>query len=97
MSSSSGLVASTVGRATPKSRARWGNSSITGLCNGLSRLTKNAIFEAPGTSSRRICICFAKKSLVPKKSKLFFKLVLVFCNLVMDRGKLSLSVRNLRS
>ena len=41
------------GRATPRSRAVWGNSSATpNLCIGLPGLIKIAIFEAAGTISR---------------------------------------------
>ena len=63
MSSSSAVVASTIGRATPSFRAVRGTSSANiSLCIGLPGLTKIAIFEAPGTSSRRISIRFATQS-----------------------------------
>jgi hypothetical protein len=50
VSSCSAVVASTIGRATPRFRAVRGTSStIASLCIGLPGLTKSAIFEAPGT------------------------------------------------
>jgi len=59
MSSSSAVVASTTGRATPKLRTVRGTSSAnTCLCVGLVGLTKIAIFEALGISSRKISISF---------------------------------------
>src|SRR5580704_13882657 len=56
MSSSSAVVASTIGRATPSVWAVWGSSSaIINLCIGLAGLAKTAIFEAVGTISRSVC------------------------------------------
>ena len=57
MSSSSAVVASTIGRATPRFRAVWVSSSATiSLCIALPGLTKTAIFEAVGTISRSVSI-----------------------------------------
>ena len=57
MSSSSAVVASTIGRATPSVWAVWGSSSaIINLCIGLAGLAKTAIFEAVGTISHSVSI-----------------------------------------